>query len=164
MLVIDKNYPGLIDCGGYYKIDKIETTESIYNKLNLYVSNEIRSGGHISSDCEISSGGDISSGGHISSGSHIRSDGYILSGGGIRSGGYIRSGGGITVFGDKTEKYFCISGLRYYICVADLKIKIGFNLYTKKEWEEFTDNKIEKMDGEQGLRWWNENKKFILSL
>ena len=93
---------------------------------------------------------------------YIRSDGDIISGGDIISDGDIR-GNVKKVFGIKT-KHFVEIHHYYVIQIIDTHIKIGCELHTRKEWEKFIDKEILAMDGKKGLKWWKENKKWVLGI
>ena len=48
--------------------------------------------------------------------------------------------------------------------VADNHIKIGCELHSKEEWKSFDDKRILEMDGKTALKFWNENKQWILKI
>ncbi len=66
--------------------------------------------------------------------------------------------------GIKTTKLIQISGLHYFISVADMHIKIGCELHSKEEWKSFDDKRILEMEGSTALKFWNENKEWILNI
>ena len=65
--------------------------------------------------------------------------------------------GNAQVYGDKiTNKYdICYISNRYYnITITPLHIKIGCQYHAQEAWWNFTDEQIEKMDGESALNFW----------
>lgn len=57
-----------------------------------------------------------------------------------------------------------IIGLRYNVTMYNNYIKIGEELHTVCDWENFSDYEILSMYDAVGLLWWKENKKIILKL
>ena len=65
--------------------------------------------------------------------------------------------GDARVFGDKitNKDDICYVSNRYYnITITPLHIKIGCQYHAQKAWWNFTDEQIEKMDGESALNFW----------
>ena len=61
------------------------------------------------------------------------------------------------VFGDKitNKDDICYISNRYYnITITPLHIKIGCQYHAQEAWWNFTDEQIEKMDGESALNFW----------
>ena len=52
---------------------------------------------------------------------------------------------------------------KWIVTIGETKIKIGCKLYTIKQWNNFTDEKISSMD-EQALKWWQKWKNPIMSI
>jgi uncharacterized protein YjbI with pentapeptide repeats len=52
---------------------------------------------------------------------------------------------------------------RYSVLVMDTHIKIGCKIFSHTEWEQFTDDEIDKMDTD-ALEWWKEWKSVILGM
>jgi hypothetical protein len=52
----------------------------------------------------------------------------------------------------------------YIVMFFENNIKIGCELHSTTEWENFTNKEILKMDGKQGLKFWNEWKKPIIEM
>ena len=65
--------------------------------------------------------------------------------------------GNARVFGDKitNKDDICYISNRYYnITITPLHIKIGCQYHAQEAWWNFTDEQIEKMDGESALNFW----------
>ena len=65
--------------------------------------------------------------------------------------------GNAKVFGDKitNKDDICYVSNRYYnITITPLHIKIGCQYHAQVAWWNFTDEQIEKMDGESALNFW----------
>ncbi|MHB8096071.1 MAG: hypothetical protein ACYDEI_00235 [Erysipelotrichaceae bacterium] len=146
-MIIDKNYPSIIDCGGYFKINcDLVFVESIKIEVSLLVVGDIYSEGNISSKGDIYSKGNISSKGDIS------------------SEGDIYSKGDIFMMGIKTTHIMIInSNIGYKIWVMDTHIKIGCKFYSKDEWLRFNESNIKDMDS-RALKIWNNNKELLIAL
>ena len=65
--------------------------------------------------------------------------------------------GNARVYGDKitNKDDICYISNRYYnITITPLHIKIGCQYHAQEAWWNFTDEQIEKMDGESALNFW----------
>ena len=65
--------------------------------------------------------------------------------------------GNAQVYGDKitNKDDICYVSNRYYnITITPLHIKIGCQYHAQEAWWNFTDEQIEKMDGESALNFW----------
>lgn len=62
-----------------------------------------------------------------------------------------------------TGEILNITGLRYNVTITDNHIKIGCKCYTKEEWNNFSDDKIDKMDN-CALEFWKKYKTSIMLL
>lgn len=61
------------------------------------------------------------------------------------------------VFGDEVKSKYdiCYISNRYYdITITTLHIKIGYQYHAQEAWWNFTDEQIEKMDGQNALEFW----------
>jgi hypothetical protein len=151
-MIINKDFPGLIDKIGYYEfMGDIVSEESIDFKISVFVSGKINS----------SRG--IKAGGGIEAGDWIRAGGGIEAGDWIEAGGGIKAGGGIVFFGVKSLSLYLIVGKKWTIWVIDTHIKTGCEFHSKDKWKNFTDGQISEMY-EGALEFWNKEKAFITSL
>ena len=57
-----------------------------------------------------------------------------------------------------------ITGWSYDVMITSEQIRIGCKIHTKKEWENFTDKEIHKMDGEAADKFWAKYKEIIMAL
>ena len=65
-------------------------------------------------------------------------------------------------YGEKLVKEpMQIIGLEYCILITLEHIKIGCECHKVDDWKKFNDKRIIEMDGEDGLKLWKKNKKFI---
>jgi hypothetical protein len=55
-------------------------------------------------------------------------------------------------------------GLGYGVIINNDEIRIGCKNYATAEWENFTDEEIEKMDGAEATEFWRKHKDIIISL
>lgn len=65
--------------------------------------------------------------------------------------------GSACVFGDEIKSRYdiCYISNRYYdITITPLHIKIGCQYHAQEAWWNFTDEQIEKMDGDNALSFW----------
>jgi len=63
-----------------------------------------------------------------------------------------------------TKRPIQIAGLFYSVMILDTHIKIGCELHAIDDWFSFDDNRISKMDGEDALTFWRENKHAIKAM
>jgi len=54
--------------------------------------------------------------------------------------------------------------LPYVVFVFDTHIKIGCELHSKEKWKNFGDKEILAMGGKKALKFWNENKEWLLRM
>ena len=67
------------------------------------------------------------------------------------------------LLGEKINKApMFIYGLKYNILFTEKHIKIGCEVHEANEWKKFDDKRILGMEGNAALRWWKENKTFIM--
>jgi hypothetical protein len=163
-MIINKDFPGLIDKIGYYEfMGDIVSEESIDFKISVFVSGKINSSRGIKAGGGIEAGDWIRAGGGIEAGDWIEAGGGIKAGGGIEAGGGIKAGGGIVFFGVKSLSLYLIVGKKWTIWVIDTHIKTGCEFHSKDKWKNFTDGQISEMY-EGALEFWNKEKAFITSL
>ena len=98
------------------------------------------------------SGSDLS-GSNLSGANLYRSD---LSGANLSGAKY-----GVATF---EKGLIQLLGLKWPVLIFDDHIKIGCEFHTIKEWDEFDDNTIKRMEREDALEFWNKNKAVILAL
>ena len=156
---------GWIEAGGSIKAGKwIEAGESIGAGESIEAGEWIEAGKWIKAREWIEAGESIEAGKWIEAGEWIEAGGSIEAGEWIGAGGWIKAGEWIKFYGIKTSKVLCVSGLIYKIQVIDTHIKIGYQLYKKETWKNFTDREIISMEGKKALEFWNENKEWILKM
>jgi uncharacterized protein YjbI with pentapeptide repeats len=67
-------------------------------------------------------------------------------------------------YGEKLEKEpMQIIGIGYFVLITKEHIKIGCECHKVEEWKEFDDKRILEMDGKTALKWWRDNKEFVLN-
>ena len=144
-MIITESYEGLEKEGSYYKLNgDLITDEDLIINVPLICTGMIKSGKSIKAGWSIKAGESIKAGWSITAGESIEAE-------------------LIKMCGIETTKIKIISGLVYKIWIMDTHIKIGCEIHEKKEWSEFSDRDILKMDGNKALKFWNENKKWILA-
>ena len=129
-MVIDKDYPGVEDRGGWhYYPGSIVTNESVEVVGWLKVGGLLKVGGSL----EV--------------------------GGLLKVGGWLEVGGDMTIDGIKTTTYMSSVGrFRYRISVYDTHARIGCQLKSKEEWLAILDRDDEryaKALGDDGSMWAN---------
>jgi acetyltransferase-like isoleucine patch superfamily enzyme len=75
-----------------------------------------------------------------------------------------RVGGCAKVLEDATKTVIHIGYLNYPVTITDNHIKIGCEIHTYEEWENFSERDIFFMDGDLSLKFWKENKITIMEL
>ena len=71
---------------------------------------------------------------------------------------------GADLYGEKINKNpLQILGLKYWVIILEKQIRIGCELHKAEDWENFNDERIEKMD-EGAVDWWKIYKPIILGL
>jgi len=55
-----------------------------------------------------------------------------------------------------------LTGLYWGVLILDQHMKIGCQLHSLEDWENFTDRDVIKMDGKRALKFWEKNKKALL--
>jgi hypothetical protein len=56
-----------------------------------------------------------------------------------------------------------ILGLKYPVFFFKTHVKIGCEIHSLEEWENFTDDEISAMD-DGALEWWNRKKTYIIAM
>ena len=131
-MIVDRNFAGLVDMGGLYKLDgDLITEESLDIKIPLFVTKSINADGWIEA------GESIKAGKWIKTGESIKADWSINAGGSIKAGS-------VSMYGIKSSKLFIIHGLHFTVWVLDTHIKIGCQLKSKKEWLKFSETATEQ--------------------
>lgn len=139
-IVIDKDYPGLIDDGWRYRIIGNLSAEIIQIDVPLFVT------------------GSIKAGEWIKAGESIEACGWINSGRSIKAGGSINAGEWIEMGGIKTDNLYLFNGtFTFNVWIMDTHLKIGCKIKTKEEWlkiysSEHGKDLAEKM-GDNGSMW-----------
>ena len=63
-----------------------------------------------------------------------------------------------------TKGVYCLSTEYYNIYFHEQQIQIGCKTHTLEEWENFTDDDIDKMEGKKALLFWKKYKDTVFSL
>jgi len=72
---------------------------------------------------------------------------------------------GANLFGEKlTTTPTQVIGYKYFIFIAGEKMKIGCELHSIDEWNNFKRRDIVKMDGDNAWLWWKEHKPLIMPI
>ena len=164
-MIIDKEFKGLADEGYRYRYDGgIVSAGSIEIKLDkgLYVTGSIKAGRSIKADqsikaCRFIEAGEyITAGRFIEAGGSIKAGWSIEAGRSIKAGRYIEAGQSIVSQGIKTQKYFCILGLRWPVYVWDTHIKVGCEMRSKEDWQLMSEEDIKSMNS-NALEFYTDN-------
>jgi uncharacterized protein YjbI with pentapeptide repeats len=83
--------------------------------------------------------------------------GADLRGASLRGANY---GGGIPI----VVQPITVSGLAYDVLILDQHMRIGCEIHTHSEWENFDDRRITEMDGKSAKIFWDENKSLLISM
>jgi len=124
---------------------------------------QIRGTGEIKGNARI--GGNVQITGWPVIKGNARIEGHAKIGGSAIISNYV-GGYSIVTHGEVIEspsKYFG-SAFDYEITITDNHIQIGREVHTKKEWANFTDKQILKMDGTRALTFWKMFKPLLIAM
>ena len=68
------------------------------------------------------------------------------------------------VSGEASISPICISGFRWIVTITDNHMRIGCQFHEIEAFEAFTDREIASVDGKHSLRFWRENKGWLMTL
>jgi predicted acyltransferase (DUF342 family) len=193
MKIIDENYGGLIRKEGYYLYDgnliiedncriivPLRVSGSISVSSWLIVRDSLSVGGSLSvgkwlivrdslsvggsldvgkwlSVCDsLNVGSSLSVGGSLSVGKWIDVREWLIVGDSLDVGQFK------TIMGVATTSCILISSRRYIIAL-DTHLKIGCEFHTYNEWRNFTERELLAMADKDSVKWFKENKNWLLS-
>ena len=90
--------------------------------------------------------------------------GYLQSEENLCSSGAAWASGEAQVSGEASISPICISGFRWIITITDKHMRIGCQFHEIEAFEAFTDREIASVDGKHSLRFWRENKDWLMTL
>ena len=154
---------------------KVYGSQTVYGEQYIYGHQRIHGNQFIDGDQKVL--GDQQVWGSLKAKGNQEITGYQEVGGGQRIKGYqVVKGhqevcgtqhvtGTSTVLENETNFSFVINQEKYKIYLMTSLIKIGCQIHTPKEWENFTDKEISAMDtidNDGALQWWKRWRKLIL--
>lgn len=89
--------------------------------------------------------------------------GYLQSEENLCSSGAAWASGEAQVSGKASISPICISGFRWIITITDKHMRIGCQFHEIEAFEAFTDREIAAVDGKHSLRFWRENKDWLMA-
>ena len=90
--------------------------------------------------------------------------GYVEKEENLSSNGSCWVFGEAQVSGEARISPICISGFRWIVTITDRHMRIGCQFHEIEAFEAFTDREIASVDGKHSLRFWRENKGWLMTL
>ena len=145
---VNRNIDGTLEYNGNLKcLEDLVFEEKIIIKGDLNCEGDLNCKGNLDCKCYLDCKGNLDC------------KGYLYCKGNLDCKGKIK------IKNIETKKFLNIVINKYYkIQILDTHIKIGCQFHSVEEWENFTDDKIIKMDGKKAIKFWKEWKDILIMM